>query len=636
MNLARIFAVLASTISDTHASALRARKLDLTESVVQCQNGGTGMVSTAHPTATQAGADILAQGGTAVDAMIAVQAMLGLVEPEGSGMGGGSFAIYHNAETQETTTFDGREKAPSSSTGDRFSSFSSFVPAWQSGLSVGVPGTPLLLHNMHQAFGTMSMDILLTPSIDLATNGFPLTNRTYDLLVRLAGFLNQGSCEDRLFLRDPTAFEYFYDDVVNCTLKTPGSIMTNPDYAHTLQALINGGANAFYNGTIAEDIAAAVQEDLSTPGDMTVGDLADYTVVRRDPVCIDYQGHNICGMGPPSSGGLAVGQIMGLLEGFGVSPNPLEAANIHLFTQAGRLAFADRNQYVADADFVSVPSAGMLDKEYLADRASLIDVNQDMGTALPGTPPGMEVTTRQGADPRAKMTGTTHISIVDSYGNALSMTSSIEAPFGNGVMVGGFFLNNELTDFSFAPADKDGNPIANRVEGNKRPRSSMSPTIVLDGKTSMPRMLTGSPGGSRIIAFTAQSLWNLLGFDLDPQEAINLPHFMNNNGATELEDPTSAEGLTQYNATALLEELNTTYGHTQISISDGLTSGLAIIHITNTELIGGADPRRDGAIAPDDGAAGGCSKANGADKGNYGSRHYRISGFIYIISELIF
>ena len=329
----------------------------------------------------------------------------------------------------------------------------------------------------------------------------------------------------------------------------------------------------FYTGAIATNIAAAVQGDLAIGGDMTIDDLANYQVVEREPVCFNYRGHDVCGMGPPSSGALAVGQILGILENFdiGSSGDPLDVDTVHLFTQAGRLAFADRGLYVGDTDFITVPVEGMLDEEYLASRAALIGHN-DMGRADPGVPPG-------DFDPSAPSTigngsGTSHVSIVDRYGNALSMTTTIESSFGNGVMVNGFLLNNELTDFSFAATDSSGLPIANRVQANKRPRSSMSPTIVFDEEGNV-EIVTGSPGGSRIIGYTAQSVVSMIDFGLDPQEAINLPHYMNRNGSTDIETP--IPGITlEYDALALEAALEARDHSVNIRTQ---TSGLSIIHV---------------------------------------------------------
>ena len=383
--------------------------------------------------------------------------------------------------------------------------------------------------------------------------------------------------------------------------------MKNKAYANTLKAIARAGADAFYYGPIAQDIASAVQGDLNIPGDMTVEDLANYQVVEREPVCIEYRGYNVCGMGPPSSGGLAVGQILGILENFDLSGlDPLDEDVVHLFTQAGRLAFADRNQYVADTDFITVPAEGMLDKDYLASRAALI-TEMDMGTALPGVPPGEF--DPYSPDTTAKLTGTSHVSIVDRYGNALSMTTTVESSFGNGVMVRGFLLNNELTDFSFAFEDTAGVPIANRVQPNKRPRSSMSPSIVFNSDGEV-ELVTGSPGGSRIIGYTAQSIMNVLDFGLDPQEAINVPHYMNRNGRTDLEIPIPGVTL-DYDAEALANQL-IERGHSvgiiaqesglsniQVMASDGNGHGKGSAkdrYHKETYLIGGADQRRDGAV----------------------------------------
>ena len=579
------------------------------------------MVVSANPLATAAGAQVLKQGGNAVDAMLAVQTVLGLVEPQSSGIGGGAFVVYHDAKSGKTTTIDAREKAPGAATEDRFQGLS-FVNAWQSGLSVGVPGTPRMMEYLHKKYGHLPWRKLFNPAIKLAQQGYPLTARTSD---QVAGLLaSNPSCDNRLFFRDPVAFEYFaYPD---CTAKPAGTLMKNPDYANTLKAMAKNGANAFYEGDIAQNIAYAVQTDLHIAGDMTTEDLANYQVVERKPVCFNYRGHNVCGMGPPSSGALAVGQILGVLENFDLSNlSPLDVESVHLFTQAGRLAFADRGLYVGDTDFVTVPVAGMLDKDYLASRAALI-TDMDMGNASPGVPPG-------NFDPSAPDNslnehGTSHVSIVDRYGNALSMTTTIESSFGNGVMVNGFLLNNELTDFSFAATDASGLPIANRVQPNKRPRSSMSPTIVFDENGEV-EIVTGSPGGSRIIGYTAQSIVNMIDFGLDPQQAINVPHYMNRNGRTDLETPIPGVTL-DYDANALADALKLR-GHSNPSApleqrAVGIieqTSGLSIIQVVSksrsshddeeehhgrhedsrhkrghhkTLLIGGADYRRDGTV----------------------------------------
>ncbi len=543
------------------------------------------MVVTANPLATAAGEKILRKGGTAADAMVAVQSVLGLVEPQSSGLGGGAFVVYYDARTGETTTIDAREKAPELAKEDRFaefpSGFAGFVAAWQSGLSVGVPGTPRMMEYVHDKYGRLPWRKLFRPAIKLAQKGYPLTGRTSD---QVQSSLDRNtppfSCDNRLFFRDPTAFAYFANP--DCTAKPEGTLMFNQPYADTLKTLRRKGSDGFYKGSIAQSIAAAVQGDLAIAGDMTVEDLENYNVVERDPVCLDYRGHNVCGMGPPSSGALAVGQILGILENFTIEGDPLAVENVHLFTQAGRLAFADRGQYVADSDFVDVPVEGMLDKDYLKSRAALIDPDMDMGKADPGVPPG--VGELAAADVTAKNSGTSHVSIVDRWGNALSMTTTIESSFGNGVMVHGFMLNNELTDFSFKAIDADGLPVANRVESEKRPRSSMSPTIVFD-EDGRVEIVTGSPGGSRIIGYTAQSIVNMIDFGLDPQEAINVPHYMNRNGRTDVEIPIPDVTL-DYDAEALAQSLKE-LGHSDPNVpiekrSVGViaqTSGLSIIQV---------------------------------------------------------
>ncbi|MGF1641902.1 MAG: gamma-glutamyltransferase family protein [Rhodospirillales bacterium] len=559
------------------------------------------MVVTANPLATDAGVQILRNGGTAADAMIAVQTVLGLVEPQSSGLGGGAFIVYYDAKSGETTTIDARETVPAAATEDRFGSLT-FTNAWQSGLSVGVPGVPRMFEYMHQRYGRLPWQRLFVPAITLAQAGFDLTERTSS---QAAGLLaRNSSCEDgeRLFFRDPAAFAYFVD-AETCTAKPAGTRIRNKPYADTLKTLSRLGADAFYGGAIASDIATAVRGDLNIPGDMSVDDLANYRIVERAPVCVAYRGRRVCGMGPPSSGGIAVGQILGVIESRPdlMGPEPLAVDTVHLFTQAGRLAFADRNKFVADSDFVTVPVDGLLDSDYLASRASVLTTD-DLGTAAPGDPPGVFDPTAP--DSALGPGGTSHVSIVDRYGNALSMTSSIESSFGNGVMVRGFLLNNELTDFSFAAIDAQGTPIANRVQANKRPRSSMSPTIVFDADGRV-ELVTGSPGGARIIGYTAQSIVNVIDFGLDPQEAINVPHFMNLNGPTDLEPPVPGVTL-DYDVDALAEALRARE-HTVRVLAQG--SGLSVIQVVrsndsegrppvrgDTVLVGGADPRRDGTV----------------------------------------
>ena len=578
--LGAVAALIGSTVAALPAAA--------DEPLAQAVTTQREMVVTTNPLATEAGEQILRNGGTAADAFVAVQTVLGLVEPQSTGIGGGSFVVYHDAATDTTTTYDAREKAPLAATEDRFAGLG-FIQAWQSGLSVGVPGNPEVMEVLHEAHGRLPWQRLFTPAKSLAQGGFPLSERTADQVNGLLA--SNPSCTDRLFFRDPVAFAYFTNgSETDCAAKPAGTTIRNKDYADTMKALARQGADAVYTGPIAEALVDAVNSDLNIPGDMTTADLEAYEVVERAPVCIDYRGHEVCGMGPPSSGALAVGQMLGILENFDLGDDPLGVEAVHLFSQAGRLAFADRNLYVGDPDFVTVPSDGMLDKDYLASRAALI-TDTDMGTAAPGTPPGdFDPTGPQLTDTE---NGTSHLSIVDRWGNVASVTTTIESSFGNGVMVpgAGFLLNNELTDFSFAAVGADGQPIANRVQPGKRPRSSMSPTIVFDSAGDV-ELVTGSPGGSRIIAYTAQSIVNVIDFGLDPQEAANVPHHMNRNGSTDLEPPTP--GLTiDYDVQALADAL-TARGH-PVNIVDQ-SSGLSIIAITDDGLVGGADPRRDGTV----------------------------------------
>lgn len=550
------------------------------------------MVVTTHPLATEAGAWALKLGGTAADAAVAAQAMLGLVEPQSSGLGGGAFAVYYDARTRAVTTFDAREKAPAAAAEGRFLGPDGrplpFVAAWQSGLSVGVPGVPRLLETLHRRGGRLPWPALFAPAIARALAGFPLSEATHREAAWLLG-LNPSCAEGaRLFFRDRTAFAYFA--APDCTAKPAGALIRNPAYADTLARLAWQGAAAFYGGAVAEDVVAAARDDPAIPGDLTLADLGAYRVIERAPVCLDYRGHAVCGMGPPSSGGLAVGQMLGLLEGFDLGADPLGVGAVHLFAQAGRLAFADRDRYVADPDFVAVPARGMLDGTYLAARARLIGPD-DLGTAVPGTPPGAPG--GFASDARAENGGTSHLSAVDRYGNALALTTSVESSFGNGVMVPGrgFLLNNQLTDFSFAPRDGSGAPVANRVEPGKRPRSSMAPTLVFDARGRL-ETVTGSPGGPRIIGYVAQSLVNLIDFGLDPQAAIELPHHQNRNGRTELETP--VPGVTRpYDADALARAL-TARGHA-VELGAQI-SGLGIIQAIEGGFLGGADPRRGGAV----------------------------------------
>ncbi len=528
------------------------------------------MVAAAHPLAAQVGHDVLAAGGSAADAAVAVQVMLNLVEPQSSGLGGGGFLLYWDAALERLTSFDARERAPLAATPDYWLGPDGqplgFWDAVIGGRSAGVPGTPRLLEVIHQRHGRLPWAELIQPAIDRAEEGFPVSPR---LAAAIAGA--------RDLDRFPQARALFFDEAGAPLAE--GATMRNPDLARTLRLYAAHGAEPFYTGAIARDILRAVRTE-TNPGILTLWDLASYEVIERDPVCFPYRGHEVCGMGPPSSGALTVGQMLGILSAFDLPAMGPGIAATHLFVEAAKLAFADRGLYMADADFVDMPE-GLLDPAYLASRAALIDPVAAMATAAPGEPPWDEAELRA-PDAERPRAGTTHFVIVDRYGDMVSATTTIETGFGSRVMTGGFLLNNELTDFAFAP-EADGAPVANRVEGGKRPRSSMAPTVVL--RDGAPVLLAGSPGGANIIPFVAAALVAILDWDLDPQLAIDRPHVLSRNGPTNVEAGEGAEGTA-----AALRFL----GH-EVSITD-LNSGLHVIAVEPDGLIGAADRRREGVV----------------------------------------
>lgn len=533
------------------------------------------MVAAAHPLAVEAGFEVLKAGGTAADALVAVQLALNLVEPQSSGIGGGAFLVYWDAQDKRLTTLDGREKAPASATPDYWLGEDGKPIGWWDavvgGRSVGVPGTLKLLEDAHSRWGAQPWANLLRPAIKLAEDGFEISPRMAQSIA--------GAMDRRLAEFEPTRAYFFNPDG---TPKAAGTRLSNPAFAETLRAIAKDGSGPFYNGTLAQAIVEAVRTPIN-PGELTRKDLASYEVIERAPACAPYRGHQICGMGPPSSGALTVGQMLMLLDHFDMASlapgTPREAEGRHLFAEAAKLAYADRALYMADSDFVSVPTAGLLDPAYMTLRAQLIDRDAAAEKRSAGNPPWREAVLRA-PDTDPERPGTSHIVIRDRFGNAASMTTTIETGFGSRVMVGGFLLNNELTDFSRAPADDKGRPIANRVEAGKRPRSSMAPTIVM--KDGAPALLIGSPGGSRIINYVAQSVVAVLDWGMPLNEALALSHVVNRNGGTDVEE--GADGL----ATALEG-----FGH-EVKLSN-LNSGLHAIAITSEgTLIGAADPRREG------------------------------------------
>jgi gamma-glutamyltranspeptidase/glutathione hydrolase len=537
--------------------------------------GEDWMIAAAHPLAAQAGARILAEGGSAADAMIAAQAVLGLVEPQSSGLGGGAFLLWWDPDAGGLTTLDGRETAPMAATPRLFQDEGGqplpFFDAVVGGRSVGAPGTPRLMAEAHARWGRADWADLFADAIALAENGFTVSPRLSALIAADAERLS----------RFPDTAAYF---LPGGRAPQPGDILCNPAYAETLRILAQRGADAFYDGPVAADIVAAVQGAPGAPGLLTETDLAIYRVKERAPVCAAYRDHQVCGMGPPSSGGVAVGQILGMLADFDLSAlGPDDPEAWRLIGDASRLAFADRGRYLADSDFVPVPLRGLLDPAYLSARAALLAPGADGARALETVAPGEPAWDHAmlWADDRSpELPSTSHLSIVDAHGAALSMTTTIENGFGSRLFVRGFLLNNQLTDFSFS-SHEDGRPVANRVEPGKRPRSSMAPTIVL--RDGAPVLVVGAPGGSRIIGFVAQALIAAIDWGMDPQQAVAQPRVVNRFGPMEIEPGPAAEALDAPLAAMGFE--------TQVRPMD---SGLHLIAIGEDGLTGGADPRREG------------------------------------------
>ena len=529
------------------------------------------MVVAANPLAVEAGAKVLERGGSAADAMIAVQAVLGLVEPQSSGLGGGAFLVWYDVATGEVTTLDGRETAPLEADPKLFLDDGGqplkFFDAVVGGRSVGTPGTPKLLEEAHRRWGKANWASLFEDAIVIADSGFAVSPRLAAAVANDAERLARFETTARYFLPGgmPVA---------------EGHRLINPAYALTLRALAANGASVFYDGPIAADIVRTVRNAESAPGVLSEVDLANYRVKARPPVCVTYRAHDVCGMGPPSSGAMTVGQILKLIEPYDIAGKGRGDADAwRIIGDASRLAFADRDRYMADSDFVPVPVKGLTDPAYLAARAKLLEGGKALESAEPGAPE-FDHALLQADDEALELPSTSHISIVDAAGNALSMTTTIENGFGSRLMVRGFLLNNELTDFSFR-SHVGGVPIANRVEPGKRPRSSMAPTIVLkDGK---PVLVVGSPGGSAIIGYVALAIVNHLDWGMDVQQAVAAPHLGNRFGAFDLEDGTAAADLKP-----ALEAL----GY-EVKLGEQ-NSGLHAIAITPDGLEGGADPRREG------------------------------------------
>jgi len=534
------------------------------------------MVVAAHPLAARAGYDAIRRGGSAVDAALAAQLVLNLVEPQSSGIGGGGFLLHYAAREAKLEAYDGRETAPAAAKPGRFLGSDGRPLDWPavviSGKSVGVPGLLRLLELAHRRHGRLPWAQLFQPAIRLAQEGFPISPRLHALIAA-----------DRFLPLDGKARRYFY--LPDGKPKPAGTLLKNPEFAAVLRRIAAGGADAFYRGEIARELAAAVRSHKRSAGDLVEADLSAYSAKRREPLCGAYRRWKVCGMPPPSSGGFAVLQMLGILERFDLrAVQPDSAQAVHFFAEAGRLAYADRNLYIADPDFVAAPLAALLESRYLESRAKLIAPGHSMGRARAGDPAG--VSANLGLAEPLELPATTHVSVVDAEGNAVAMTTSIEAAFGNRQMVRGFFLNNELTDFSWAP-EEDGKPVANRVEAKKRPRSSMAPTMVFDEKGKL-HMVIGSPGGHSIINYVALTLVNVLDWNMDIQKAIDAPRTGSRNGPTELERGTKLERLAP--------ELERMRHAVRIRAE---ASGLHGIVRTPAGWAGGADPRREGVALGD-------------------------------------
>ncbi|WP_448567512.1 gamma-glutamyltransferase [Thalassotalea ganghwensis] len=571
--ISRVFSILLALTAFTLDAKQEIREPEATTAIdnKSAVTASNYMVVAANPYASQAGKDILAKGGSAVDAAIAVQLVLTLVEPQSSGIGGGSFMLYWDKQTKQLQTYDGRETAPKKVNDQLFVGANgqtvSWIDAVVGGRSVGVPGVLSAMKLAHDEHGKLPWESLFGKAIELAEQGFIVSPRLEKLL---AMNINPG------VKKLSEIKQYFYPD--GHQVKA-GDRLKNPKLAKVLRSLAKEGITPFYQGWIADSIVKAVQQADIAPGLLTKSDLASYKPVKREPVCGGYKQYEICGMGPPSSGGVAVIQILGMLEPFKLEQRRFNDINtIHLFTQSSKLAFADRNHYIADSDFADVPVSSLLDKQYLKRRAAQIPLKKDLGLAKAGQ---FDELITYAADDSYELPSTSHISIVDKDGNAVSMTTSIEMGFGSTVMVEGFILNNQLTDFSLSP-ERNGKLVANRVEPKKRPRSSMAPMMVFNPDGSL-RLVVGSPGGSRIINYVAQTLLAVIDWNMDIQTAINLPKVTNRNKVTTIEQgswlETLASGLKRMGHNVVIRDLN---------------SGLHGIEVTSNGLIGGADPRREG------------------------------------------
>jgi gamma-glutamyltranspeptidase/glutathione hydrolase len=532
------------------------------------------MVSAADPRAAAAGIEILREGGTAADAAFATMLALNVVEPQSSGIGGGGYLVYAE-RGGDPVTFDGREKAPAAATPTWFyknGQKMAFDDAQPGGKSVGVPGNIRMIALAHQRYGKLPWSALFQPAIRLARDGFKITPRLYNAL---GDHPTEGALSAQ-------ARALFYGPDGNPL--PVGTLVKNPALAAFLQQLAKLGPDSFYVGPNGQAIAAAVSAAPHNPAPMTAGDIASYDAKARSPVCGTYRGYRICGMGPSSSGGTTVFATLKQLERFDLSAlGPRSPTAWHLIAESERLAYADRERYLADPDFVPVPVAGLTDPAYLASRSALIAQTATMPTAQAGTPPGSSASCTPALQTER---GTSHFVAVDQWGDVASETSTIESAFGSGLMVNGYYLNNELTDFSFVP-EKDGCPVANRVEGGKRPRSSMSPTIVYapDGHVLL---AVGAAGGSTIPAQVIKAIIGVIDFHLSAQDAIALPMIYAPGDTVFVESHTFLEGMIPQ-----LQAL----GHADVRTVPPGTFKANAIEWLDGRWVGGADPRSEGAVA---------------------------------------
>lgn len=532
------------------------------------------MAAAANPLATEAGYEILKRGGSAIDAMIAMQTTLSLTEPQSSGLGGGAFLVYWDNKAKKLTTFDARETAPKAATPELFLDENgkpmAFMKAVVGGRSVGVPGIPKLLEDVHKRYGKLPWLGLFDKPIALAQNGFAVSPRMAKSIAQNKEYLQ----------RYPQTAAYF---LPNGQPLPEGTVLKNPEFARSVRILAQQGSAPFYTGALAQNMVKAVNGAVDNPGKINLADYKNYRVIERKPVCAPYREYQVCGMGAPSSGAIALGEILGILQNQDMST--LGAENIHSWRwigDASRIAFADRDYYVGDPDFVNVPVRAMISQSYLKPRAE--DIRRS-DKALPSIQAG-KLGNGFAQGQSVELPSTSHIVVVDKEGNMVSMTTSIENAFGSTLMANGYLLNNQLTDFSFNPTDTEGKLVANSVAAGKRPRSSMAPTIVL--KNGLPYMAVGSPGGSRIIGYVAKTLVAHIDWGMNIQDAISLPNMLNRGGSYELEQQTAAAAKAPQ-----LEKL----GY-KVQVRD-LNSGVQGIIVDKNGLQGGADPRREGKVMGD-------------------------------------